>query len=284
MRAWSSQFRAQGGRIGLVPTMGYFHEGHLSLMRAAGRMADQVVVSLFVNPIQFGPGEDLDAYPRDFERDADLARETGVAVLFAPTAEAMYPDGFQTTVSAGPLADHLCGASRPGHFDGVCTVVCKLFNIVSPDLAVFGRKDFQQLAIIRRMVLDLDIPVRIKAHPIVREQDGLAMSSRNSYLDPEQRRSALCLYQGLCRARELYRQGETRVDRLRAEVCRLIEQTPLTGIDYVSFVDRDTLEPVHTADEKTVLALAVKIGGRVRLIDNAPLAAGEHDGQGENGN
>lgn len=196
----------------------------------------------------------------------------------------MYPDGFQTTVSAGPLADHLCGASRPGHFDGVCTVVCKLFNIVSPDLAVFGRKDFQQLAIIRRMVIDLDIPVQIKAHPIVREQDGLAMSSRNSYLDLEERRSALCLYQGVCLAREMYGRGETRIDRLRAGVCELIGQTPLTEIDYVSFVDGDSLEPVNTADENTVLALAVTIGGRVRLIDNARLAHGAPDGQGENGN
>jgi len=278
MTAWSKEQAKQGRSLGFVPTMGYFHEGHLSLMRRAGELADRVVVSLFVNPTQFGPNEDLAAYPRDFERDRDLAAETGVAVLFAPEAEAMYPPGSRTTVSVSGLTDHLCGADRPGHFTGVTTVVAKLFHIVRPDFAVFGQKDFQQLAVIRRMCTDLNMDLTIIGHPIVREADGLAMSSRNSYLKETQRESALSLYRALGLAREMAIQGERDVQRLTEALRQLIESFPETAIDYISFVDQATLEAVETVDEATVLALAVKIGGKVRLIDNAHVLA---DGSGE---
>jgi len=251
-----------------VPTMGYFHEGHLRLMRLAAEQCDLVVVSLFVNPTQFGPNEDLDRYPRDFERDMALVRQEKVAAVFAPTPALMYPQGFQTQVSVQNLATHLCGQSRPIHFAGVTTVVSKLFNIVQPDVAVFGEKDFQQLAIIRRMVRDLNIPVRIVGHPIVREADGLAMSSRNANLDPANRAAALSLSTALHLARERVGQGETSV----AELTKILESHILsfagTAIDYASFVDCDTLEPVTVVNTSTVLALAVRIDGKVRLIDN----------------
>jgi pantoate--beta-alanine ligase len=273
MTAWSAGQSAGGHTIGLVPTMGFFHEGHLGLMRTAGRRADRVVVSLFVNPTQFGPNEDLDAYPRDFERDCSLARGVGVDVLFAPQAEAMYPQGSRTTVKVTGLTDHLCGAARPGHFDGVATVVTKLFNIVRPDLAVFGQKDFQQLAVIRRMTTDLNMGVEIIGHPIVREPDGLAMSSRNTYLRDDQRRAALSLSRSLALARELAGRGERETAKLAQAVRGLILDRPGTEIDYVSFVDDRTLQPVDRVDDHTVLALAVKIGGRVRLIDNGYLLA-----------
>ncbi|WP_028317931.1 pantoate--beta-alanine ligase [Desulfobulbus elongatus] len=271
MRAWS-RARARGGKtVGLVPTMGYFHEGHLSLMRRAAELCDAVVVSLFVNPTQFGPNEDLDRYPRDFERDMDLLRKEPVTAVFAPTPELMYPAGFQTEVRVQQLATHLCGKSRPVHFAGVATVVTKLFNIVLPEVAVFGEKDFQQLAIIRRLVADLDIPVRIVGHPIVREADGLAMSSRNANLDPANRAAALSLSTAL----QLARTEAARGVRATAELGRLLERHihsfAGTAIDYVSFVDCDSLEAMATVDERTVLALAVHVEGRagkVRLIDN----------------
>ncbi len=268
MHGWARTQALAGKTISLVPTMGYFHEGHLSLMRMAAKECDLVVVSHFVNPTQFGPNEDLDRYPRDFERDMDLVRQEKVAAVFAPTPDLMYPRGFQTEVAVKNLATHLCGQSRPIHFAGVTTVVSKLFNIIQPDVAVFGEKDFQQLAIIRRMVSDLNIPVRIVGHPIVREADGLAMSSRNANLDPANRAAALSLSTGLQLARERCRQGVTSV----AELTPILEAHILsfsgTAIDYASFVDCETLEPLTVVNERTVLALAVRIDDKVRLIDN----------------
>ncbi|MGE4558738.1 MAG: pantoate--beta-alanine ligase [Desulfobulbus sp.] len=268
MYTWSRARAKEGKTICLVPTMGYFHEGHLSLMRRGAGLCDQVVVSLFVNPTQFGPNEDLDQYPRDFERDMELARREQVAAVFAPTPDLMYLPGYQTEVRVKELSTHLCGKSRPVHFAGVATVVTKLFNVVQPDVAVFGQKDFQQLAIIRRMVKDLNMPVRIVGHPIVREPDGLAMSSRNAYLDPANRAAALSLSTGLGKVREMAAGGERTVAALARMLADYIHSFPGTKIDYAEFVDADTLEAVATVDEKTVLALAVHIDGKVRLIDN----------------
>jgi len=268
MTAWAKEQVQQGKRTALVPTMGYFHEGHLSLMRMAGNHADQVIVSLFVNPIQFGPGEDLDSYPNSFARDSELAENEGVSILFAPKAEDMYPAGFQTTVSVDQLSNDFCGVDRPGHFTGVTTVVSKLFHIIQPDYAVFGAKDFQQLAIIRRMVLDLNMNVEILAHPIVREEDGLAMSSRNTYLNDNQRKSALALSKGIALARSLFQQGERDTAVLGAKVNELISSFTGTGIDYVGFIDQNNLAPVSTADTDTRIVMAVTIDNRVRLIDN----------------
>ena len=267
MRAWSDRVRREGERIALVPTMGYFHEGHLALMRRAKELADKVVVSLFVNPIQFGPQEDLAAYPRDLNRDARLAEETGVDVLFVPQVEEMYPPGFQTFVEVTELSKPLCGAKRPGHFRGVATVVLKLFNIVRPHLAVFGLKDYQQYLVIKRLVKDLNLEVEIVGHPIVREEDGLAMSSRNTYLSPEERRSATCLYKALLLARERIREGVRETPKLVEELSRFILSHPHTKIDYISFVDPEDLSPVEEISKPTLLALAVFVG-RARLIDN----------------
>ncbi len=272
MRAWATEQQRAGLRLALVPTMGFFHEGHLSLMRKAAEQADQVVVSLFVNPTQFGPQEDLATYPRNFERDQALAAQEGVAVLFAPEAAAMYPQGFMTHVNVGEaLTSPLCGASRPGHFAGVATVVCKLFSIVQPQVAVFGEKDMQQVAVIRRMTADLDLGVEIIAHPTIREPDGLAMSSRNSYLRPEERVSALSLSQALALARTLVAQGQTRSPALLARLRDFILSFPHTSVDYLSVVHRHSLQDMAEVHEESMLALAVQIGGRVRLIDNGPL-------------
>ncbi|HHB75370.1 MAG TPA: pantoate--beta-alanine ligase [Desulfobulbus sp.] len=272
MRAWAGEQHTHDHSLALVPTMGFFHKGHLALMQMAAGKADKVVVSLFVNPIQFGPGEDLDQYPVDLQKDEELARSQGVSVLFMPTSEDMYPAGFQTLVSVPELSRHLCGADRPGHFNGVTTVVCKLLHIVRPDFAVFGEKDFQQLAVIRRMVADLNMDTAILAHPIVREPDGLAMSSRNSYLGDDERKQALCLSRSIAHARRLYAGGMHDTMRLEAEVRNIIEKVPGAHVRYIGFVDRTTLEPVNQADENTQLALAITIGGRVRLIDNGRLA------------
>lgn len=271
MTAWAGEQAGRGYTLALVPTMGYFHQGHLALMQMAAKKSQKVIVSLFVNPIQFGAGEDLDQYPSDLQRDAELAAEQNVSVLFIPTVGDMYPPGFQTTVSVAGLSDHLCGTDRPGHFDGVTTVVCKLFNLIRPDCAIFGEKDFQQLAIIRRMVADLNMNINILAHPIVREPDGLAMSSRNSYLKNEERQSALCLSRGIERARALYAGGTRDTRLLEQEVRQLI--APVTGADiqYISFVDHITLKPVAQADDTTRILVAVTIDGRVRLIDNGQL-------------
>jgi len=268
MAAWARQQAAAGKRIALVPTMGYFHEGHLSLMRLAAAKADVLVVSLFVNPLQFGPSEDYASYPRNFEQDCQLAAREGADIVFAPTAAEMYPAGFQTTVSVANLTRHLCGASRPGHFDGVATVLVKLFHVTRAHCAVFGEKDYQQLAVIRRMVADLNMGVEIIGHPIVREKDGLAMSSRNAYLDDAGRETALCLYRSIVMAREYAAAGLVDAARLQQHIRECILSCPGTEIDYVSFVDRVSLEQVETVNKDTLLALAVRIQGRVRLIDN----------------
>jgi pantoate--beta-alanine ligase len=262
-----------GRRIALVPTMGYLHEGHASLLREGRKQGDVLVLSIFVNPIQFGKNEDLDRYPRDLERDCQLAEACGVDIVFIPSAEDMYPQGFQTGVTVRDIALPLCGASRPGHFDGVATVVTKLFNIVRPDVALFGCKDYQQLAVIRRMTADLNMPVDIVGMPIVREPDGLAMSSRNAYLTQSERQSALCLIRAIKRARELYAAGERSVAMLTRETRAVIEQETDAVIDYVEFRDGAALHEVENADAATLLALAVKIG-HTRLIDNTVLGEG----------
>ncbi len=253
--------------IVLVPTMGYLHEGHASLLREGRKRGDVLVLSIFVNPIQFGKNEDLGRYPRDLERDCQIAEECGVDIVFTPTAEEMYPQGFQTGVTVRDIALPLCGASRPGHFDGVATVVNKLFNIVRPDMALFGNKDYQQLAVIRRMTADLNLPVEIVGMPIVREADGLAMSSRNAYLLPDERQSALCLVRAIRRARELFVAGERSVTVLTRETRAVIEQETAAVIDYVEFRDGELLQEIEVASDGTLLALAVKIGS-ARLIDN----------------
>ncbi len=263
-----TDWRAQGLKIGLVPTMGFFHEGHLALMRYARPRCDRLVVSLFVNPIQFGPQEDFREYPRDLERDAALAQKEGVDVLFTPAAEDMYPPRFQTYVEVTELSRPLCGARRPGHFRGVATVVLKLFNIVQPHLAVFGLKDYQQYLVIRQMVRDLNLPVEILGHPIVREEDGLAMSSRNVYLTPEQRQVATCLYQALKLAQKRVAEGQKEVASLRKELEEFISGHPFTKIDYIEFRHPETLAPVEEIKAPTLLALAVFVG-KARLIDNA---------------
>ena len=267
MQALSRAWRKVDVKIAFVPTMGFFHEGHLSLMRYGREMGDRLVVSLFVNPTQFGPTEDLDRYPREPERDAALAREVGVDVLYSPTAEAMYPEGYQTYVAVEGLSQGLCGPSRPGHFRGVATVVLKLFNQVLPHLAVFGEKDYQQLAVIKHMAADLDLPVEVVGRPIVREADGLALSSRNTYLSPEERQSALCLYKALTAARELAAGGETDADKILSTVRNMITSTPHTRLDYAALVDPDSLEEVKTIRGSTRLALAAWVG-TTRLIDN----------------
>ncbi|OGQ95400.1 MAG: pantoate--beta-alanine ligase [Deltaproteobacteria bacterium RIFOXYD12_FULL_57_12] len=273
MANWVDRLLVGGRTIGLVPTMGYFHAGHLSLMRLAAQEADQVVVSLFVNPIQFGPQEDLGRYPHDFERDARLAAEESVAVLFAPTVAEMYPAGFQSRLKIGALAEPLCGRQRPGHFEGVATVVAKLFNLVRPSVAVFGEKDFQQLAIIRQIVRDLNWRVRIVGHPIVREADGLAMSSRNVYLSPEERESALCLHEALELARKRVRDGCSAVRQLKDEIEQSIAGHGGVDVEYINFVDQYNLTDKSSVDRETVLAMAIRVG-RTRLIDNGRLFEG----------
>jgi pantoate--beta-alanine ligase len=271
MRQMAQEWRAAGQKIALVPTMGYFHAGHLSLMRYGREAAHQLVVSLFVNPAQFGPHEDLDRYPRDLERDSSMAREVGVDVLYTPLAEAMYPQGYQTYVTVEGLSRGLCGASRPGHFRGVATVVLKLLNQVQPHLAVFGEKDYQQLQVIRRLVKDLDVPVEIVGRPIVREEDGLAMSSRNTYLSPEERAAALCLFRAIKAARELVLSGAKSRESVLEAVKGMISATPHTNIDYVALVDPETLEEVAMIQDEARLALAVWVG-KTRLIDNTLLS------------
>jgi pantoate--beta-alanine ligase len=267
MQAVSLAWRKLGQQIALVPTMGYFHDGHLALMRYGRQHGDRLVVSLFVNPTQFGPSEDLDRYPRDLKQDAARARKVGVDVLYTPAAADMYPPGYQTYVSVEDLSQPMCGASRPGHFRGVATVVLKLFHQVLPQLAIFGEKDYQQLAVIKRMVADLNVPVEVVGRPIVREADGLAMSSRNSYLSPEERRSALGLYQALTEARVIAASGENNADKILAEVKQMISQNPHTRLDYAVLVDPATLQNVGTIHGSARLAVAAWVG-TTRLIDN----------------
>jgi pantoate--beta-alanine ligase len=267
MTAWSEARRAEGRRIALVPTMGFLHQGHLSLIQWAAEQSDDAVVSIFVNPTQFGPGEDFTAYPRDMERDLALCGEAGAKIVYAPGVEDMYPDGFQTVVSVTELSRPLCGASRPGHFDGVATVVTKLFGMVRPHLGVFGEKDFQQLQVIKRFTRDLNLGVEVIGRPTVREPDGLAMSSRNKYLTPDQRPAALSLSRALALAEDLVSGGERDAGSILARLKGMIESIPGTEIDYVELRHPETLVQVNKVDQPTLLALAVKVG-RARLIDN----------------
>lgn len=262
--------RQAGKRVALVPTMGYLHEGHLTLMREARRECDFVVVSLFVNPTQFGPNEDFDRYPRDLERDLQLCATVPVDVIFHPSVAEMYPTGNTTSVHVSKLTAGLCGASRPGHFDGVATVVTKLFNIVKPNVAYFGQKDAQQVAVIRRMVWDLNMDLEIRPVPIVREADGLAMSSRNIFLSPEQRQAALVLSRSLRMAQARVAAGERDMGALRAAVRAVIAAESLSDIDYVEIVDYDSLAPLTRLEGKGLIALAVRFG-TTRLIDNCIL-------------
>ena len=271
MQARALELKRAGKSIGFVPTMGYLHEGHLSLMRLARARCDVLVVSVFVNPTQFGPNEDLDAYPRDFDRDEKCCAGEGVDLVFYPTPETMYAADASVWVDEESLSNVLCGSSRPGHFRGVCTVVAKLFNIVQPDCAVFGEKDAQQLRVIERMVRDLNVPVQIVRGPIVREADGLAMSSRNKYLDAGQRAQALCLRRALDLAERLFEQGERDVASLRKGMLELIGGAPGAAIDYIEFVADASLAPVEEIQGSILVALAVKFGA-TRLIDNTVLS------------
>lgn len=270
MQGLSEKLRNEGKRIVFVPTMGYLHEGHLSLMRYGREIGDVLVISIFVNPTQFGPGEDFQQYPRDFERDSKLAREVGVDVIFTISADKMYPAGYQSYVEVEKVTKNLCGKSRPGHFRGVTTVVAKLFNIIKPHVAVFGEKDFQQLVTIKTMVRDLNFDVEIIGRPIVRESDGLAMSSRNTYLGKDERKSALSLNQSILMAQKMVEYGETSTDAIINRVREKISHEAFTQIDYIQICDPETLVDVETITGEALLALAVKVG-RTRLIDNCIL-------------
>ena len=253
--------------VGLVPTMGSLHEGHLSLVRRAREECASVAVSIFVNPTQFGPNEDLDSYPRDLERDLGLLEPLGVNLVWTPTPGIMYPNGYQTWVEVDALTQPLEGAQRPGHFRGVTTIVAKLFNGVRPARAYFGQKDAQQAAVINRMTQDLNFPLQVVVCPIVREEDGLAMSSRNKYLDPEERQAATVLFRALNAARDAHAGGEQDAEKLRAQMSEIIAAEPLAKEQYVSCADYDTLEELETVTGKTLLSMAVFVGG-TRLIDN----------------
>ena len=270
MKALARAWRRAGRTIGFVPTMGYLHEGHLSLVRESKARADVTVVSIFVNPTQFGPNEDFQKYPRDLAKDKAYLETGGVDCLFYPAAAEVYPPGYRTAVEVTGLQDKLCGRSRPGHFRGVATVVFKLFEVVRPDLAFFGAKDAQQVLIIRRMAADLDLDLEIVTCPIVREPDGLALSSRNAYLDPEERKAALVLSTSLRWAERSVAAGERDAARLAAGIRSVIEAEPLARIDYVEAVDPETLEPVAEVRGEVLVALAVFFGS-TRLIDNTRL-------------
>ena len=259
--------RSFSGTVGLVPTMGYLHEGHLSLIRRAREECEHVVVSIFVNPTQFGPNEDLSKYPRDLDRDFSLIEPLGTDLVWMPTAESMYPPGYQTWVEVEAMTRPLEGAHRPGHFKGVTTIVAKLFNGVQPHKAYFGQKDAQQVAVIRQMTRDLNLPIEIVVCPIIREPDGLAMSSRNVYLDPDQRKAATVLYRSLNGAKELFDAGERDAEKLRGKMKEVLESEPLAEVQYVSCAHYDTLEELDIVKGKTLLSMAVFIG-KTRLIDN----------------
>lgn len=270
LRHTLAQARRAGRRIGFVPTMGFLHDGHLELVAASRPQCEVTVVSIFVNPTQFGPSEDLSTYPRDFLRDEKLCRDAGVAILFAPDAQEVYPSQFETFIEPGELAKPLCGAFRPGHFRGVATVVCKLFNMVQPDVAFFGQKDFQQCAVVRRMAIDLNLPIEIVTVPTVREPDGLAMSSRNRYLSDEERRRALAISRGLLAAADEFRSGKRDAERLVA-----VAKGHLGGVDrlqYLELVDGDTLTTAQSPLRRTAALCAAAYVGSTRLIDNVILA------------
>lgn len=274
MKSVVKDVRSLGKSVGFVPTMGYLHEGHLSIVKASLQSADCTVVSIFVNPAQFGPKEDFKEYPRDFARDSRLLEKLGVDLLFCPGYTEMYPPDYKTYVEVESLQDKLCGPSRPGHFQGVCTVVLKLFNIVQPDVAFFGQKDAQQAIVLKRMVSDLNLAVRVEVMPTVREEDGLALSSRNVYLDPEQRQAALCLSRSLNEAAEMIQSGERRTDPLMDRMREIIDREDLAKLDYIAIVDTGSLEPLKEIKKEALIALAVFFGS-VRLIDNMMVSAEE---------
>jgi len=270
MCGWSSEARARGERVVLVPTMGFLHDGHRELLRIGKREGGRLVLSIFVNPTQFGPKEDYGAYPRDLDRDLSIAREEGVDAVFAPKAEEMYPAGYETYVEVERLSKYLCGRSRPGHFRGVATIVLKLFNVVMPHAAVFGKKDYQQFTIIKRMVKDLDLDIRIIGAETVREPDGLAMSSRNSYLSPGERSAASVIPRALSEAEALFSTGVRDGAEIRDKLKKIIEKEPLAVVEYIEVSDTDTLEDVSRITGSALVALAVRIG-KTRLTDNRVL-------------
>ena len=267
MQSYSESLRNRGKKIAFVPTMGYFHEGHLCLMQEAKKMADCVVVSIYVNPTQFGPKEDFSKYPRDFDRDLKMAESVNADVVFYPSNKEMYPADYQTYVEVEKVTQDLCGMSRPGHFRGVTTVCCKLFNIVKPHVAIFGKKDFQQYTTIKRMVDDLNMDLQIIGVPTVRESDGLAMSSRNKYIQKKERPSALTLFKSLKLAQKLYSDGEKKSSVIISKVEKMINRAPYTAIDYIKICSTKTLKDVEEIKGQSVIALAVKVG-TTRLIDN----------------
>jgi pantoate--beta-alanine ligase len=271
LRAWRRAQREQGRRVALVPTMGYLHEGHLSLIDLARAESDVVAMSIFVNPLQFGPGEDFARYPRNLPRDRALARERGVDLLFVPDVNAMYPTGSEVRIVAGETASRWEGEVRPGHFDGVLTVVAKLFHLVEPDVAVFGQKDVQQVTLVRRMVDDLDWPVRIVTAPIARDADGLALSSRNVYLSPEEREDALVLNRSLAAAAAAFAAGERNGAAIAEVVRHALAARGRVAVDYIAVVEPERLVPVDTAASGTIVAIAARVGS-TRLIDNVILA------------
>ena len=268
VRKYVKEWRKNGETVGLVPTMGFLHAGHQSLIKRSVEDNDRTVVSVFVNPIQFGPNEDLEAYPRDLERDSQLCDETGADLIFNPEPSEMYKDGFVSFVDMNGLTNHLCGLSRPVHFRGVCTVCSKLFNIVGPDRAYFGQKDAQQLAVIKRMVKDLNMPLDIVGCPIVREEDGLAMSSRNTYMNAEERQAALILSKSIKLGKELVENGERSAAVVREKMTALLESEPMADVEYVEVVDNLTMESIDDIKGEILVAIAVRINNKVRLIDN----------------
>ncbi|MBN2357135.1 pantoate--beta-alanine ligase [candidate division KSB1 bacterium] len=267
MQALADEWLRGGSRIGCVPTMGALHEGHVSLVHRARELSERVVVSIFVNPIQFGPQEDYKSYPRPFERDLSLCEENGADAVFIPAPEEMYAVDFQTHVAVEELTTVLCGATRPGHFQGVTTVVAKLFNIMKPNVAVFGAKDYQQAVVIKRMVRDLNFDINIVVAPTVREPSGLAVSSRNNYLSEQEKVEAATLYQALCLGESMIQKGERTAEKIKKAMHHLFDAVPSSRIDYIEIVDADTLQPMETIHKAVLLALAVFIGP-ARLIDN----------------
>jgi len=270
MNKQSNEIRKSDKRIGFVPTMGYLHDGHISLLKIARSQSDYVVLSIFVNPTQFGPNEDLSIYPMDLPKDLAAAEQAGVDLVFSPCKEDLYGPNYQTFVNLNELPNHLCGLHRPVHFQGVATVVTKLFNIVKPHMAFFGEKDYQQLAVIRQMVRDLNIDIDIVGCPIIREKDGLAMSSRNVFLSEKQRQSALYLYKALCQAQQKVFLGITDAKILIADALKNIGSQPETNVEYISICDKDTLVDKQFVDKECLMAMAVKVG-QTRLIDNCIL-------------
>ena len=270
MRTYAKITNRENKLVGFVPTMGYFHEGHLNLIRAARKQSDAVIVSIFVNPIQFGPGEDIEKYPRDIKRDEELAKSCGVDILFYPKKEDMYPEGFSTYVNVEGVTEKLCGKSRPGHFRGVTTVVMKLFEIIKPDIVYFGQKDAQQAFVVKKMIEDLNMGITMNIFPTTREEGGLAMSSRNTYLKKSERKDAAILYKSLNLAEELIKSGEKDPKKIIKEMRGLISAVPSAKIDYVSIVDMNSLKDASSIKGKILIALAVFIG-KTRLIDNITL-------------